>query len=218
MMRKVICVAVGFCVVLAIAAGSVSAQSVSATADLKSAAGQSMGSATFTQQADGVRLNVTVKGLPAGKHGIHIHAVGKCDGPDFASAGGHFNPETKQHGALNAAGPHAGDLPNLVVGADGSGSLQFVDTRVTLAKGAANSLFDADASALVIHAAEDDEKTDPSGNSGARIACGLVVASVLPATGDASPTPSPALLATIGALLLGAAVMLRMRQRIASLR
>lgn len=217
-MRKVIFVAVGLYLVLAIAAGSVSAQTVSATADLKSAAGQSVGTATFTQQSDGVRLNVTVKGLPAGKHGIHIHAVGKCDGPDFASAGGHFNPETKQHGTQNSAGPHAGDLPNLVVAADGSGSLQFVDTRVTLAKGPANSLFDADASALVIHAAEDDEKTDPSGNSGARIACGSVVASVLPVSGDASPSPSPALLATVGAVLLGAAVLLRMRQRMARLR
>jgi len=206
-------IAMGLCLVLVMGAGSVSAQALSATADIRNASAQSIGTATFTQQSDGVRLNVTVKGLPAGKHGIHIHAVGKCEGTDFATAGGHFNPESKQHGAQNAAGPHAGDLPNLVVGADGAGSLQFVDTRITLAKGTANSLFDADGSALVIHAAEDDEKTDPSGNSGARIACGLVVASLLPVTGNAAQAAAPALLAAFGALLLGAALLLRARQR-----
>ena len=212
-MIKVAFMVAGLYLILVMAAGSVSAQGLSATADIRNANAQSIGTATFTQQSDGVRVNVTIKGLPAGKHGIHIHAVGKCEGPDFATAGGHFNPESKQHGAQNAAGPHAGDLPNLVVGADGAGSLQFVDTRVTLDKGAANSLFDADASALVIHVAEDDEKTDPSGNSGARIACGLVVASLLPVTGDAAPAAAPELLATLGALLLGAALLLRIRHR-----
>jgi Cu-Zn family superoxide dismutase len=155
-----------------------------ATASIKDASGKTLGTATLVQQAGGVGIDVKVSGLPAGKHGIHLHAVGKCDGPDFATAGGHFNPESKQHGAQNPAGPHAGDLPNLTVAADGTGAFSGVDTRVTLAAGPANSLFDADGTAIVIHAGEDDEKTDPAGNSGARIACGIVTAaSTLPATG-----------------------------------
>ena len=195
-----------------LAAGNVSAQAQTASAQLKNASGQVVGTATFTQQAGGVKIAAQVKGLAAGKHGIHIHAVGKCDAPDFTTAGGHFNPDSKQHGTQNPAGSHAGDLPNLVVGADGSGSIETVDTRITLAAGAANSVFDTDGSALVIHASEDDEKTDPTGNSGARIACGALAASILPASGAAPDATAAMALAALGLVLLGGALVVRTRR------
>ena len=105
-------------------------------------------------------------------HGLHIHTVGACT-PDFAAVGGHFNPTTAQHGLDNPNGPHAGDLPNLEIDADGNGTYEATTTLVTLDQGD-NSLFDSDGSALVIHAAPDDLVTDPSGNSGDRIACGVI--------------------------------------------
>jgi Cu-Zn family superoxide dismutase len=113
------------------------------------------------------------RGVPPGLHGFHIHAVGKCDPPDFSSAGQHFNPTGKQHGALNPAGSHAGDLPNLNVGPDGVGRLETTTEQITLGTGP-TSVWDADGSALVLHAAPDDFKTDPTGNAGARIACGVI--------------------------------------------
>lgn len=191
-MKKVLVwsVLIGFC--LAAWASSAAAQAATATAELKNAAGQVVGTATLAQAASGVNVSASVKGLTPGKHGLHIHAVGKCEGPDFTTAGGHFNPESKQHGAQNAAGAHAGDLPNLTVAADGTGSYTANAAKVTLASGVPNSLFDADGSAVVIHAAEDDEKTDPTGNSGARVACGLIALSALPRTGG-EPTALPAL-------------------------
>jgi superoxide dismutase, Cu-Zn family len=144
-----------------------------AGADMKNASGQSVGTATFTQVGSAVRVVLEVQGLPPGQHGVHVHTVGKCDGPDFTSAGSHFNPMNRQHGALNPQGPHAGDLPNLTVGADGKGRLESTTELFTLGSGT-TSIFDADGSALVIHAAPDDFKTDPTGNSGARIACGVI--------------------------------------------
>lgn len=141
---------------------------------LVDAQGRNVGSAVFTQAPDGVRINVNVAGLPAGTHGIHIHEVGECTPPDFTSAGGHLNPAGREHGLQNPQGPHAGDLPNLVVGADGRGELEVVNERVTLAPGAANSLFRPGGTSLVIHATADDQRTSPSGNSGARIACGVI--------------------------------------------
>ncbi|MSP13204.1 MAG: superoxide dismutase family protein [Chloroflexi bacterium] len=159
--------------------GSAFAQAQQAKAELRNANGQVIGTATLTQQAGGVQINLQVTGLPAGQHGIHIHAVGKCDAPDFASAGGHFNPQNKQHGSQNPNGPHAGDIPNLDLAQNGAGNLQFVDTLVSLGAGE-NSLFDADGSALVIHAGMDDLKSDPAGNSGVRMACGVITASTVP--------------------------------------
>jgi Cu-Zn family superoxide dismutase len=120
-----------------------------------------------------VRIVLEAQGLSPGAKGVHIHAVGKCDPPDFTTAGSHFNPAGRQHGALNPQGPHAGDLPNLTVGADGKGRLEASIELVTLLTGT-NSVFDADGSAIVVHAAPDDFRTDPTGNSGARIACGVI--------------------------------------------
>ena len=146
----------------------------SASAELRRSTGQLAGVATLTQVSGNVRIVLEAKGLPPGPHAVHIHAVGKCDAPQFTSAGDHFNPEQKQHGMQNPQGPHAGDLPNLTIGADGTGRLETTTDRVTLGTGA-TSLFDQDGSALVVHAGPDDFKTDPTGNSGGRIACGVIV-------------------------------------------
>jgi Cu-Zn family superoxide dismutase len=145
-----------------------------AVADLEDARGRRVGVATFDEVAGGVRIVVEVRGLTPGEHGVHIHEVGRCEPPTFASAGGHFNPEQRQHGLENPAGPHAGDLPNLAVAADGTGRLETTTGRITLGGGPA-SIFDGDGSALVVHAARDDMRTDPTGNSGARAACGVIV-------------------------------------------
>ena len=145
-------------------------------AELRDAQGQVVGSATFTETAGVVQVTAQVRNLPPGVHGIHLHAAGRCDPPDFMSAGDHFNPTNRQHGLRNPQGPHAGDLPNLTVEANGAGTFQAGNVPATLAPGA-KSILDADGSALVIHADPDDEATDPTGNSGGRIACGVVARS-----------------------------------------
>jgi Cu-Zn family superoxide dismutase len=146
---------------------------ITATAEVRNAQGQPVGTATLSQVTGAVRIILETRGLPPGQKGVHIHAVGKCDPPDFTSAGDHFNPGMKQHGLQNPQGPHAGDLPNLTIGADGTGRLESTNDRITLAEGP-TSLLDADGSAIVVHAAVDDFKTDPTGNSGARLACGVI--------------------------------------------
>jgi Cu-Zn family superoxide dismutase len=143
--------------------------------ELKGAQGEAIGTATLTATgATGVSIALDVKGLKPGEHGVHLHAVPKCEGPAFTSAGPHFNPETKKHGTQNPEGPHAGDMPNLTVGADGTAKATVTDPRVTLGTGA-NSLFANGGTAIVIHAGPDDMKTDPSGGSGDRIACGAIM-------------------------------------------
>jgi Cu-Zn family superoxide dismutase len=144
-----------------------------AAAELQDAAGKVIGEATFLAQAEGVQVTVRVKGLKPGPHGFHVHDVGTCTPPDFKPAGGHFNPTGMKHGLENPAGHHGGDLPNLMVGADGAGQATAVLHGVTLGDGAA-SLFHPGGTAVVIHADADDGKSDPAGNSGARIACGVV--------------------------------------------
>jgi Cu-Zn family superoxide dismutase len=145
-----------------------------ATAALVNAAGATVANAVLTGNADGsVSISLSGTGLPAGIHGIHIHAVGACAAPEFTSAGAHFNPMGKLHGLHNPGGPHNGDLPNLTVAASGAVSWQATTDRVTLTPGP-TSILDQDGSALVVHAAADDQSTDPSGNSGARIACGVI--------------------------------------------
>ena len=143
-----------------------------AKADLKSADGKNMGTVTLTDTPHGVLMHVALTGVPEGPHGFHIHQTGKCE-PPFTTAGGHFNPASKQHGAENAMGMHAGDLPNVTVPAGGSLTFDVLAPDVTL-KAGANSLLDADGSAVVLHATGDDYKSDPAGNAGARLACGVV--------------------------------------------
>lgn len=135
--------------------------------------GSAVGTASVSQGQDGVAVRVAVQGLPQGVHGAHLHTVGQCEGPGFESAGPHWNPTGKQHGPENPAGAHLGDLPNLTVSGDGRGSLDFTIPRAQLSGGEA-ALFDADGAALVIHAQADDYRTDPSGNSGDRIACAVL--------------------------------------------
>jgi Cu-Zn family superoxide dismutase len=145
-----------------------------ASATLFDKGGHEVGYAHFTQGQDGVvHIDAHVNGLSPGEHGIHIHSVGSCS-PSFAAAGDHYNPGGKHHGLKNPEGPHAGDLPNLVVGSDRSGRYNVTTDRVTLTPGPA-TLFDSDGSALVIHANPDDQVTDPAGNSGDRIACGVIM-------------------------------------------
>jgi Cu-Zn family superoxide dismutase len=148
--------------------------SAKAKADLKDSKGEKIGEAKFTEMKEGVKVSVKVSGLTPGKHGIHIHQVGKCEGPDFKSSGGHFNPFGKKHGLENPQGAHGGDLPNLVVKKDGKAKAEFVAKGITLKGEGDNSLFHSGGTSLMIHASEDDEKTDPAGNSGARIVCGVI--------------------------------------------
>jgi Cu-Zn family superoxide dismutase len=145
-----------------------------ATAEVRNATGRVTGTATFTEVRSVVHLVLDARGLPPGDKAVHLHEVGRCEPPQFTSAGAHFNPDHSQHGMLNPAGPHAGDLPNIRIEADGTGRLETTNYRITLGPGP-TSLFDHDGTALVIHAAPDDHRTDPTGNSGNRIACGVVV-------------------------------------------
>jgi Cu-Zn family superoxide dismutase len=163
---------VGTAIMAAAAAYSQTASQV-ARAELRNAQGEVVGRANLTPDAQGVRITIEVEKLPAGPHGFHVHAVGRCDPPDFASAGAHFNPEGKKHGLKNPEGPHAGDLPNLVVRPEGTATVTTTAPRVTLGAGP-NSVFHPGGTALVIHAGPDDDLTDPAGNSGARIACGVI--------------------------------------------
>jgi Cu-Zn family superoxide dismutase len=145
----------------------------SAHADIVNAEGQNIGTAKIVPAKKGVKIEVSVSQLPPGKHGIHIHAVGKCEGPAFTTAGGHLNPDTKKHGKENPEGPHAGDLLMIDVKADGTAKATLLDTMVTLGDGP-NSVFHDGGTSIVIHEKEDDYKTDPAGNSGARVACGVI--------------------------------------------
>ncbi len=159
-------------------AGSARAQNA-AHAELRDGGGKAVGTAELREGKEGVAIMVRVTDLPPGLHAIHVHAVGKCEGPQFTTAGGHFNPAQKKHGLKNSEGPHAGDLPNLLVAKNGAGRFEALTDAVVLGSGA-NSVFDADGSALVVHAAGDDDTTDPSGNSGDRIACGVIVKGAAP--------------------------------------
>lgn len=142
-----------------------------ATATLHTADGAEVGTAMAMEVAGGLRYTLDVRGLPAGTHGAHVHTVGRCDAPDFTTAGGHWNPTAAKHGSMNPAGPHEGDLPNLLIGSDGRGTL-----GVTIPGGTIATLLDTDGAAIVVHAGPDDLMTDPAGNSGGRIACGVFAA------------------------------------------
>lgn len=144
------------------------ASGASATATLVTATGAPAGRATATEVAGGLRFTIDAMGLPPGTHGAHVHTTGQCDAPAFTTAGSHWNPTAMKHGSMNPQGPHEGDLPNLIVGTDGRGTIGVTVPGATMA-----GLMDADGSAIVVHAGPDDLMTDPSGNSGGRIACGV---------------------------------------------
>ena len=156
-------------------ASAATAQRNRAAANLHNAQGQLIGEASAARAGNVVRIRLTVHGLTPGTHGVHLHQTGRCDSPDFTSAGPHWNPTSHQHGRLNPMGPHLGDLPNLVVGANGRGRIDFAVPVPAGTAAGANPLLDADGTSVVIHAAADDLRTDPSGNSGARIACGVLI-------------------------------------------
>ena len=156
-----------------------------AIAALKDKSGKAVGDVDLSQTPNGVLLKLSIKGLSPGEHAFHIHAVGKCDAP-FESAGPHFNPGNHKHGMMFGPG-HAGDMPNLHVLQSGELTVEVLNSAVTLEKGKPNSLFDADGSSIVIHDKPDDYKSDPAGNAGDRIACGVIQASGAPATVGSQP-------------------------------
>jgi len=159
--------------VATLAGGGVLAQ-MPLKVEMKNAKGESVGVATITEKKGaGVEIALDLKGLPAGEHALHFHMTPKCEGPEFTSAGGHFNPAAKKHGMQNPEGPHAGDMSNFTVAAAGTAKTTVSNANVTLGAGA-NSLFTNGGTALMVHAAPDDMKTDPTGNAGARIACGVI--------------------------------------------
>ncbi|HEY1552936.1 MAG TPA: superoxide dismutase family protein [Kofleriaceae bacterium] len=149
------------------------ADSTKVVVKLADAKGADVGTATLTSAAKGVSIALDVHGLTPGQHAIHVHQTAKCDAPDFKSAGGHFNPDNKQHGMNNPKGSHAGDMPNFTADAKGNAKTTVTATGVTLGSDA-HSVFSGGGTALVIHAKADDMKSDPSGNAGDRIACGTI--------------------------------------------
>lgn len=160
----------------ALAAGAsvaAEAQAQSANAELQNSDGKVIGNVALSELAQGVRIYAQANDLPAGIHGFHIHETGACEPPDFQSAGGHFNPTDKQHGWDNPQGPHAGDFANAHVQDDGRLAVEVFTDAVTLGEGE-TSVFDDDGSAIMIHANADDYQTDPAGDAGNRIACGVI--------------------------------------------
>ena len=143
-------------------------------AEMRDAQGRTRARATVEQADDSLRVRVEAVAMSPGAYGAHLHAVGRCDRPSFTTAGAHWNPTGQMHGKDNPRGMHKGDLPNLLVGTDGRGSFEYTIPGARLTGGGSDRLLDGDGAAMVIHAAPDDFRTDPSGNSGARTACGVL--------------------------------------------
>lgn len=175
-----------FCIGLTAAAMLTTATAVIAeetgAAALKSADGKDVGAASLKETPFGVLLTLKLSGIPAGEHAMHFHAVGKCETGDkpFESAGGHYNPDNAQHGLMNEQGPHVGDMPNLHMPDSGTLEVEILNPMVTLTKESENTLLDEDGTAIIIHAKADDYTSDPAGNAGGRIACGVIQSSGSP--------------------------------------
>jgi Cu-Zn family superoxide dismutase len=165
-----------FMIAQAVQAGEseTSGKAMMANAVLYAPDGGYVGMVEFEQTERGVKITAIIDSLPPGEHAFHLHESGECEPPDFKSAGGHFNPHGAEHGFLNPKGPHAGDLPNIVIGSDGTGSMEMITARVTLVPGEKHSLFGEGGTAVVIHIGPDDYLTDPAGMGGPRIACGII--------------------------------------------
>ncbi len=205
----VVLLVVGMALTLGI--GTALAQGTGATAQIEDAEGNTIGSTRFTEGAEGLVVSVEAQGLTPGEHGIHLHETGACDPPAFESAGDHINPAGAQHGLSNPEGPHAGDLPSMTVSDDGTAAYAATTDRVTLS-GGDGALLDADGSAIVVHADADDQATDPTGNSGDRVACGVVTE----ATTSMPQTGGPSVLLLTAAIAGGAGllVVLLLRRRV----
>jgi Cu-Zn family superoxide dismutase len=170
---------------LVVSTGAVTAQETEASAELQDGEGNTVGNAQITEGSGGTEIAVQARGLKPGEHGIHVHETGECGLPEFDSAGKHFNPEKAEHGLKNPEGPHAGDLPNLTADKDGTATYETTTGQVS-SLGGETYLFDADDSALVIHAKADDQTTDPAGDSGDRVACGIIKTSAIAQKGSSA--------------------------------